>query len=306
MNFVLLNTKKNKTYTLSLDNPLYFIAFSIGALLIVASCMGLAYYKGIQQSPEQYVSEWQNVIAAQKKELVHLRESSQSEINALSNQLGKLQAHVARMDALGERLVIMANIDSGEFNFKAAPAVGGPDADSSITQNNLDDIETSISKLDQTLFDRSVQLSVLEKVISNKNLNKEVYPAGKPAEKAWLSSGYGWRTNPFGGNKQFHKGIDFAGKEGSAVLSVGAGVVTWSGRRFGYGNLVEITHGNGYVTRYGHNKENVVKEGETVKKGQKIANMGSTGRSTGPHVHFEVIRDGQRIDPAKFISMQTR
>ena len=130
-----------------------------------------------------------------------------------------------------------------------------------------------------------------------------MYPAGRPVQQGWLSSYYGWRTNPFGGNQQFHKGIDFAGKENSEIVAVGGGVVTYSGKRYGYGNLVEITHGNGYITRYGHNKKNLVREGETVKKGQAIALMGSTGRSTGPHVHFEVIKDGKKIDPAKFIAL---
>lgn len=304
MNFVLFNNKNHKTYTLSADHSWLLMVAALFFLVVVSGLMYVSYSFGKQQAPEAYVEQWRKNIKQQSTQLETIRSSSLSEINALSNQLGKLQAHVARMDALGERLVAMADIDSEEFNFKSSPAMGGPDTDDSVTQSNLDAIERSIFELNQTLFNRSMQLSVLEKVISNQNLKQEVHPAGKPVKNGWVSSRYGWRTNPFGGNQQFHQGIDMPGKENTEIVAVGGGVVTWSGRRFGYGNLVEISHGNGYFTRYGHNKQNLVEEGQTVKKGQAIALMGSTGRSTGPHVHFEVIRDGQRINPMNFIAAQ--
>ncbi|HEY9050177.1 MAG TPA: M23 family metallopeptidase, partial [Gammaproteobacteria bacterium] len=122
-----------------------------------------------------------------------------------------------------------------------------------------------------------------------------------PITRGWISSYYGMRTNPFTGKLQFHKGMDFASKSGSEVQAVAGGVITWSGKRYNYGNMVEVNHGNGYVTRYAHNKENLVKVGDTVKKGQAVASMGSTGRSTGPHVHFEVLKDGRQINPLKFV-----
>jgi murein DD-endopeptidase MepM/ murein hydrolase activator NlpD len=127
-------------------------------------------------------------------------------------------------------------------------------------------------------------------------------PSGSPVKNGWVSSGYGKRTDPFTGKKEFHKGVDFAGKAGSEVLSVGDGIVSWVGERTGYGNLVEITHGNGYVTRYGHNKKLLVAVGDTVKKGQQIAVLGSTGRSTGPHVHLEVVHNDQQVNPSKYIT----
>jgi len=132
-------------------------------------------------------------------------------------------------------------------------------------------------------------------------MKEEVFPEGRPIGRGWISSYYGMRTNPFTGKLQFHKGMDFASKSGSNVQAVAGGVVTWSSKRYGYGNLVEINHGNGYVTRYGHNKENLVQVGDTVKKGQSISLMGSTGRSTGPHVHFEVLKNGRQINPQRFV-----
>lgn len=306
MNVVLFNTRNHKTYSFSLQN---WWIFALPAIVVAIFCAGLIYFAysfGTKNAPVAYLNKWQQKIDEQSAQLQSIRMQSLSELNALFNQLGKMQAHVARMDALGERLLTMANIDSTEFNFEESPAVGGPDMDDSFTQNNFDAIEKSIYELDQAIYSRGIELSVLEKVISNKNLKQEVYPAGKPVKNGWISSHYGWRTNPFGGNRQFHQGIDMPGKENTEIIAVGGGVVTWSGRRFGYGNMVEISHGNGYFTRYAHNKENLVSEGQTVKKGQNIALMGSTGRSTGPHVHFEVIKDGKRINPVKFLASREK
>jgi len=163
------------------------------------------------------------------------------------------------------------------------------------------DFGSEIDSVIAELEDREQQLSVLENILMSSHMEEEVFPAGRPIKRGWISSYYGTRTNPFSGKLQFHKGMDFAAKSGSNVLAVAGGVVTWSGKRYGYGNLVEINHGNGYITRYGHNKTNLVAVGNTVKKGEVISHMGSTGRSTGPHVHFEVIKNGRQINPQKFV-----
>jgi murein DD-endopeptidase MepM/ murein hydrolase activator NlpD len=142
---------------------------------------------------------------------------------------------------------------------------------------------------------------VLETMLMTRNLEAEVMPTGRPISRGWLSSYFGIRTDPFSGRRVHHSGVDFAGKLGSDVVAVAAGVVQYSGRRSGYGNLVEINHGKGYVTRYGHNLKNLVEVGQTVKKGEVIAKMGTTGRSTGPHVHFEVMVNGRQVNPKKYI-----
>ena len=151
------------------------------------------------------------------------------------------------------------------------------------------------------MIHNQTQLSILETVVSNLHIDKERYISGRPIKKGWLSSPYGLRNDPFTGRRAMHKGIDFAGSEGAKVVATAAGVVTWAGNMFGYGNLVEIDHGNGLKTRYGHNESLTVNVGDVVTKGQKIANMGSTGRSTGPHVHYEVLRAGKQIDPQKYV-----
>jgi murein DD-endopeptidase MepM/ murein hydrolase activator NlpD len=144
-------------------------------------------------------------------------------------------------------------------------------------------------------------LTALESILLNHHIDEQRYLTGKPIEAGWLSSYYGVRKDPFSGLPAMHKGVDFAGKEGTKVIATAAGVVTWSGQRYGYGNLVEINHGDGLMTRYGHNKQLSVKIGDVVTKGQKIALMGNTGRSTGAHVHYEVIRNGLQQDPLPYV-----
>jgi murein DD-endopeptidase MepM/ murein hydrolase activator NlpD len=156
--------------------------------------------------------------------------------------------------------------------------------------------------LNQQLEERQQQMGVLEMLFMNRNLSDEVFPAGRPVSDGWLSSYFGYRIDPFTGLREFHQGVDIAGNMDEPVKAVAAGVVSYAGQRSGYGNLVEINHGKGFVTRYGHNSVIKVKVGETVSKGQVVALMGSTGRSTGPHVHFEVWRNGTVVNPLKYLN----
>ena len=161
--------------------------------------------------------------------------------------------------------------------------------------------DNSIDKGVMTLVDRERQLEMLEQVGSARELTQAVSPSGRPITKGWLSSYYGMRTDPFHGRREMHKGLDFAGNKGDAIVATAAGVVSWAGKRYGYGQLVEIAHGNGYSTRYGHCHEILVKPGDRVEPGQTIALMGSSGRSTGPHVHYEVLENGRQINPTRFV-----
>jgi len=238
---------------------------------------------------------------AERAKIREAKRNAEENMNALAMRLGQMQAHVIRLDALGQRLTKMANLDSGEFDFDNPPGQGGPAASNSGKTIDPPDFMKALNDLSKQLDDRTRQLSVLESMIMNRNLHAEVMPAGRPVKRGWLSSPYGMRTDPFTGRRSFHPGVDFAGKKGSDIMAVASGVVVWAGKRSGYGNLVEINHGNGYHTRYGHNSKVLVKVGQTVKKGQVIALMGSTGRSTGPHCHFEVRYHGHTVNPRKYI-----
>jgi murein DD-endopeptidase MepM/ murein hydrolase activator NlpD len=211
-----------------------------------------------------------------------------------------MNANVIRLDALGQRLTRMAKLDDGEFDFANPPALGGGDT-SDGQPAQIPDLTAMIDDLQSELSSRQQQLGVLENLILTRELNKQVYPEGRPVQDGFISSYFGRRTDPFTGYLAVHKGLDFAGPAGSAVSSVAAGLVTFAGERSGFGEMVEINHGNGLATRYCHNEKLLVKQGDMVSKGQEVALMGSTGHSTGPHLHFEVLKNGTQVDPLRFI-----
>ena len=238
--------------------------------------------------------------------LENVKENTATAMNAMAGRLSLLQSHVMRLDALGTRLARMAQVDDMEFGVEHPPGIGGPQAMLDGGPGRVSDMNflVSLNQLDQALQDREDKLSAMEAMLMGRSLQDQTRPQGNPAKGGWVSSLYGYRTDPISGKREFHLGLDLAGRSGLPVTSVASGIVTWSGPNQGYGNLIEISHGNGYITRYAHNKENLVNVGERVEKGEMIAVMGSTGRSTGTHVHFEVVRNGRHINPRNYISLQ--
>jgi len=231
-----------------------------------------------------------------------IRLENEDTLDALSIRIAQMNARMIRLDALGRRLTVMADIDDGEFDFDSAPAMGGPEEPMAAGSNvAVPDMLDAMNTLGVQLNNREAQLDVLEGVLMNQNLKERVYPQGRPVSAGWLSSYFGKRTDPFTGKPANHTGVDFAGKMGAEVSAVADGVVTWSSDRYGYGMMVEINHGSGYATRYAHNSENLVSVGDEVKKGQVVSLMGETGRATGPNLHFEVLHNGSRVNPVKFI-----
>lgn len=216
-----------------------------------------------------------------------------------AQQLGGLQAEAIRLKMLSQRLAEIAGFELSEFDLEFAPGMGG--VEKSGDWLSPAEFEESLVQLSQDFADQQNTLTALQEyLITNDNIAGAI-PAGRPVSDGWISSFYGYRVDPFNGKKAFHDGIDFAGKTGSSVIAVADGIVSWAGMRGGYGGLVEIDHGNGYITRYAHNKSLEVATGDRVNKGDVIALMGSTGRSTGPHVHFEVLRDGKSVNPFNYI-----
>ncbi|WP_066966376.1 M23 family metallopeptidase [Microbulbifer sp. Q7] len=251
------------------------------------------------------VKAWNKALRKQQEEIQEADQQAREQLTALTVKLAEMQARLTRLDALGERLTTIAKLDEGEFQFGSVPALGGPEdpgisGGSELPYQPPEFLEV-IGALSDQIEDRQMQLSTLDSLMARRQLQDEQFIAGRPITRGWMSSRYGYRTDPFSGRRSWHKGVDFAGKNGSDVVSVAAGVVTWAEDRYGYGQLVEINHGNGYKTRYGHNSELKVKVGDIVKKGQIIALMGSSGRSTGPHVHFEVYKNNRPVDPATYI-----
>jgi murein DD-endopeptidase MepM/ murein hydrolase activator NlpD len=298
-------------FTKRAGNPAYFQleGWRLGAGLIavlvlvpiVAVLAGV--YLGKAQTRNALIpQEWAQEMVQYREEIGRVSEQAREEVNALATRLGHLQAQSVRINALGQRLVEVAKLDRAEFNFAESPAQGGPQAEVELLQEiDAPDFMKSLDHLAAQMDNREQQLRVLESFFMDRRLEAQIFPAGRPIEGGWISSYFGMRTSPFSGLREYHKGIDFAGKEGTEINAVAAGLVTWSADRYGYGLMVEINHGNGYITRYAHNRANIVKVGDVVTKGQRVALMGSTGRSTGPHVHFEVLKNGRVVDPAKYV-----
>jgi len=302
MNIIFLSPNKGALCTIGLCKPVHWLVLFALLLLVLVSTTLLGYLLGNQSGGSDVdLDQWKQGMQQQRSQLEQFRIESAASIEVLSSRLGLMQAHVNRIDALGQKLVKMAEVDNGEFDFSQIPAVGGPALDEQ-SAFGLADLNREIDQLVANLEHRENQLVVLEDVLLNRNLLKEVRPSGRPITSGWLSSYYGMRTHPISGKKELHKGVDFAGKQGGQVISVAKGVVTFAGTRYGYGKVIDINHGDGYTTRYGHNSELLVSVGDTVEKGFQIARIGSSGRSTGPHVHFEVLLNGKQVNPMKFIN----
>ncbi|WP_133470116.1 M23 family metallopeptidase [Paraglaciecola marina] len=237
----------------------------------------------------------------QANQLDSLKTSTEQRMTGMMLKLAEIESQMQHLDLLGERLVAEANLNPEEFSFNQGKEFSGDLSQEAVAPLAKDDLLIQMQNMLEQIQNKSVQLNALESLMLSRHIQDESRLEGKPIESGWLSSYYGVRKDPFTGKPTLHKGLDFAGKEGEPVVSTGSGIVTWAGSRYGYGNLVEINHGNGLTTRYGHNKSLNVKIGDVVTKGQNIAVMGNTGRSTGAHVHYEVIRKGKQLDPLPFV-----
>jgi len=228
-------------------------------------------------------------------------DAAQREVNALGARMAELQAQANRLNALGERLTRAGQLGDGEFDFDKPVPVGGGGP---VRDMAPGDLRSGMGRLQAQFGASGEQLSVLETLLFNRKLEADALPSRAPVARGYITSGFGGRADPFGGGTQFHKGIDFDANTGDPVLSVADGVVSYSGVRSGYGYVVEVDHGNGYVTRYAHNSRLLRQVGELVRVGDEVAKAGSTGRSTGAHVHFEVWENGRVVNPRKFLGQQ--
>lgn len=281
---------------------------AIGAAIVLAAVFlaGRSFgERSAREAPLRVVADWRADLAQQRLELERARRTVEDQVDALAVRMGQMNAQLLRLDALGKRLTQMARLKAGEFDFDRPPAMGGPELSLPVAGAGPA-FETALDDLASVIDDRERQLAALEAVILNRELSRQILPNGRPIASGYISSRFGERMDPITGHGAFHAGLDFVGAPGEAVLAVAAGVVSYAGPDGGYGQLVEIAHSNGLVTRYAHNSKVLVTRGVTVRQGQSIAELGSTGRSTGPHVHFEVLQDGRHVDPQRFIGQAGR
>lgn len=250
------------------------------------------------------VLRWQASLDAENAELLTLRTRLQAENEAAGMLLAQMQARLMRMEALGQRVVAKSELDAEEFDFTSAPAVGGPVVEQTEEISSAD-LHVQIEVFADRLRAREAELRILEGVLTDSDQLADLELTGSPVLRGWISSPFGWRVDPINGKKAFHAGVDFAGRRKTDVMAVAGGVVTFAGEKDGYGRMVEISHGNGLLTRYGHHEALMVEVGEVVHKGELIGLMGNTGRSTGFHLHFEVEHNGVAVDPNQYLKRRS-
>ncbi len=277
------------TVALILPTVLGTVSYQIIALLSQSG--GARQIERIQAQQQQ--------LAAQQLAIEQTRLHTGAHLNALAQRLGHLQAQAMRLDALGARLTRMAGLDASEFDFSRRPAMGGPAEPALNTQQS--DVFGALNILDNKMAQQSEQLNALQTLLISSQIQDATMPAGWPVTGGWLSSRFGMRADPFTGRNSMHRGVDIASPLGSAIRAIGDGVVTHAGEKQGYGQMVEIKHGQGYSTRYAHASTVLVNLGDRIVKGQEVARVGITGRSTGPHLHLEVLRNRAHIDPDTFL-----
>ena len=298
MNIIIVSKFLKSPKKLSFGDP-RIAATAAGLLLAgLAAAFGAGYgLRATDAVANAETARIQRELAVQRAELKAAREEAQREINAVAARVGELQAQANRLNALGERLTRDGKLSDGEFDFDQNPGMGGAEEVGDMPAGEL------LKDLDQLQkkFDRSgEQLSVLEAMLYNQQLQLAAIPNGRPSQ-GYITSGFGTRSEPFTGGRAHHLGIDFSARTGDPVSAAAGGVVSFAGVKSGYGNVVVVDHGNGYSTLYGHNSRLIVRAGDIVRAGQQLAKAGSTGRSTGPHVHFEVHDNGRPVNPRKFL-----
>jgi murein DD-endopeptidase MepM/ murein hydrolase activator NlpD len=298
MNIIIVSKLLPGPKKISLGNPK--VAAGIGGTLL--AMVGLAFgagfaTRGADGASAAEVAHLKAELTAQRAEVTAAREDAQREINAVAARVGELQAQSNRLNALGERLTRDAKIGGDEFDFGKTPGVGG---DEKVEDMPAGELLKGLNDLEAKFKASGDQLSVLESMMYSEQLQLSALPSNRPVN-GYITSGFGTRTDPVRGGVGHHMGIDFDANTGDPVHAAAGGVVVFSGVKSGFGNVVEVDHGNGYTTLYGHNSRLLVRPGDIVRAGQTLAKAGSTGRSTGPHVHFEVHVNGRPVNPRKFL-----
>lgn len=282
----------------------------LAVLLFTLAGAGLGFWIGQHANPPAVAAHLQPaLVLPSESEIagkeVDQRPRVQEDVSVIAERLGEMQAELIRLNALGERLVRMSGLDPEEFDFDNPPPQGGPEQ-GPVLDYTIKELASELSGVVAMLQDRQRKLDVIEDVIVKKELTARAVPSGWPVRAGYITSGYGFRIHPIKKARIFHEGIDIASPRGAPIVAVADGVVTFSGRKGGYGQVVDIRHIDGLVTRYAHNNANLVKEGQMVRQGQKIATVGSTGVSTGPHLHFEVRKGGKSVNPMSFLGSAPR
>ena len=303
MNIILVSNGLTRARSFALGtSQLALLGF--GVFVLIVSLAVLLHYFSLRyavMNDSPYLRSL--LVSLQAQENERMQSYLRNSLNTMAGKVGELQARLLRVDALGERLTKVAGLKPQEFMFDRIPARGGADSSVPSTEPTMMQLGSTLDQLSKDLEDRTDKLRVLESMLTEDSAKRQLVPTGSPVENGFYSSNFGWRIDPFTGLNAFHEGIDFMAEEGTPILAAAGGVVVFADRHPQYGNMVEIDHGNDLVTRYAHASKLLVKVGDVVLRGSKIAEVGNSGRSTGTHLHFEVRYKGVAQNPARFLRM---
>lgn len=301
MNIIFISNNSERARKLALTKVHIVLLISVLLLIIVAVALSLNFIS--LRYADRIDAPLLRAVLVNPQEERHqkIQTHLQDNLNVMASRLGQMQAQLLRLDALGERLAESSGIKSGDFSFNQMPGQGGARNDLSAEVLSFSEFSLKLQELSNMLDERTDKLGALDSLLRHDRITKFVLPSEMPVETDWYSSGYGYRIDPFTGKRAFHEGVDFTAEVGAPIKAAAGGVVIYSDRHPEYGNMVEIDHGDDLVTRYAHASKRLVNLGEVVLQGQKIAEVGNTGRSTGPHLHFEIRHKDKPQNPAKFL-----
>lgn len=303
MNIILVSEKLAKARTITLGLP-HFAMLGLGVVFSVLALAAAINYVLLRYAAELNVPYLQSILlSAQQEQHAKTESYLRENLNAMAVRLGQMQAQLVRLDTLGERLAKLAGFKPQDLVFNEPPARGGAVSSLPPQDISLNDFTQQLDALTRQVEDRGDKLGVLESLFTVDSAKKKLLPTILPVQGGWYSSNFGWRIDPFTGQRAFHEGIDVIVEHGTAFRAAAGGVVVYSAMHPQYGNMIEIDHGNGLITRYAHAFKRVVKVGDVVVRGTKIGEVGKTGRATGTHLHFEVRQHGAPVNPARFLRL---
>ena len=302
MHIILVSTRLTKARSLTLSGR-HLVMATFGVLLLVSVLSTALSYITLRHATELKLPLLEPlVLSAQQHQARRTETFLRENLNAMAVKLGEMQAQLIRLDALGERLVSLAGLKPSEFRFNEAPGRGG--ALTSIPgprEMSLEDLNRELERVSRKMDNRNDTLGILESQLFDAKVKKKLMPTIQPVEVTWNASSFGWRIDPITGQQAMHEGVDFISDVGTPIYAAAGGLVIFAEAHPQYGFMIEVDHGNDFTTRYAHASKMMVKAGDVVQRGRKIAEVGITGRTTGPHLHFEVRYKGVAQNPARFL-----
>jgi len=302
VHIILVSSRLAKARSLTLT-PTHMVAGALALAATVVALAGALFYVTVRHATDIKLPIVESLVLSAQQEQTRKSEGFLREnLDAMAIKLGQMQAQLMRLDALGERLSALAGLKPQEFRFNEIPGRGGAISNSVPPRSlSMEDLGRELDALSRQMENRTDHLGILESTLFDARVKKKLMPTITPVEGSWNASSFGWRIDPITGQHALHEGIDFIADVGTPVFAAAGGVVIFAEHHYQYGNMVEIDHGNDFITRYAHASKLFVKVGDVVQRGRKVASVGSTGRSTGPHLHFEVRYRGVAQNPARFL-----